>query len=101
MRSDENSASDVEFWFTSEDPDTVDYKVTDIEALLDTSIGLPGQLEADETGNFRFRLGNPRGIYGILTIKRKIVGSASLGRSKVTSMSIEASITNRSTLTQY
>ena len=101
MKSSENDASDVDFWFTSEDPDTVDYKVTDIEALLDTAIGLPGQLEADETGNFRFRLGNPRGIYGILTIKRKIVGSASLGRPKVTSMSVEASITNRSTLTQY
>jgi len=101
MRSSIDNASDVDFRFASEDPDTTDYKVTDIETLLDTSIGLPGQLDADETGNFRFRLGNPRGIYGTLTIQAKTVGLSSVGRPKVTSVKMDADTTNRQTLTQY
>jgi hypothetical protein len=72
-----------------------------VETLLDTSLGLPGQLDADETGNFRFRLGNPRGIYGTLTIKSKEVGLSSVGRPKVTSVKMDADVTNRQTLTQY
>jgi hypothetical protein len=100
MRSSRDSASDVEFRFASEDPDTSDYHVTDVEALLDTSIGLPGQLASDEPGNFRFRLGNPRGIYGTLTINRKIVGSVALGRPKVTSIKMDGTETNRPTITQ-
>ena len=101
MRSSTDNASDVDFRFASEDPDTTDYKVTDIETLLDTSIGLPGQLNEDETGNFRFRLGNPRGIYGTLTIQAKTVGLSSVGRPKVTSVKMDADTTNRQTLTQY
>jgi hypothetical protein len=101
MRSSIDNASDVDFRFASEDPDTIDYKVTDIETLLDTSIGLPGQLNEDETGNFRFRLGNPRGIYGTLTIQAKTVGLSSVGRPKVTSVKMDADTTNRQTLTQY
>jgi len=101
MRSSRDNASNVDFRFASEDPDTTDYKVTDVESLLDTSIGLPGQLNADETGNFRFRLGNPRGIYGTLTIKNKQVGLVSLGRPKITSVKMDADTTNRQTLTQY
>ena len=101
MRSSIDNATNVDFRFASEDPDTTDYKVTDVETLLDTSLGLPGQLDADETGNFRFRLGNPRGIYGTLTIKSKEVGLSSVGRPKVTSVKMDADVTNRQTLTQY
>jgi hypothetical protein len=36
-----------------------------------------------------------------LTIKRKIVGSAAIGRPKVTSIAIESTRTNGQTITQY
>lgn len=101
MKSSMDNASDVDFRFSSEDPDTSEYLVTDIATMLDPSVGGAGQLPADEAANFRFRLGNPRGIYGTLTIKRKIVGSTSLGRPKVTSIALTATTTNRQTLTQY
>jgi hypothetical protein len=101
LKSSMDNASDVTFRFASEDPDTTDYEVTDVASLLDTSIGLPGQLPADEPGTFRFRLGNPRGIYGVLTIRRKIVGSAAIGRPRVQSIALEGTTTNRQTLTQY
>jgi len=101
MRSSRDNATNVDFRFASEDPDTTDYKVTDVETLLDTSMGLPGQLDADETGNFRFRLGAPRGIYGTLTIKSKTVGLSSVGRPKITSIKMDAETTSRQTITQY
>jgi hypothetical protein len=101
MQSGEFNASDVDFYFSTEDPDTDDNLVTDIATMLDTSIGLPGQLEGGENADFSFRLGNPRGVYGVLTIKRKIVGSAAIGRPKVTSVAIEATKTSRQTITQY
>ena len=101
MQSDDMSASDVDFYFSSEDPDTSNTFVTDIAGLLDTNIGLPGQLAAGENADFSFRLGNPRGVFGVLTIKRKIVGSAAIGRPKVTSVAIEATKTSAQTITQY
>jgi hypothetical protein len=101
MQSGSMSASDVDFNFSTEDPDTSDGFVTDISTLLDTSIGLPGQLDAGENADFSFRLGNPRGVYGVLTIKRKIVGLSAIGRPKVTSIAIEATKTNSQTITQY
>lgn len=101
LKSDDDHASDVSFRFNSEDPDTSDFEVTDIASLLDTAIGLPGQLAAGEAANFRFRLGNPRGFYGQLTIRRKIVGSQAVGRPKLTSIKLEATETNRNTITQY
>ena len=101
MQSSRDNASDVDFRFSSEDPDTSDFLVTDIATQLDVSIGLPGQLPAQEAGDFCFRLGNPRGVYGVLTIRRKIVGSAAVGRPKVVSVAMEATSTNRQTITQY
>jgi hypothetical protein len=69
--------------------------------MLDPNIGLPGQLDGGENADFSFRLGNPRGVYGVLTIKRKIVGSTAIGRPKVTSIAIESTKTNGQTITQY
>jgi len=100
MQSDVDNASDVDFYFSTEDPDTADNLVTDIATMLDTSIGLTGQLDAGENADFSFRLGNPRGVYGVLTIKRKIVGSSAIGRPKVTSVALEATKTSRQTITQ-
>lgn len=94
MVSDSESASDVEFLFSSENPDTDEFSVADIASLIGD------QLPTNEGANFRFRLGNPRGIYGTLTINRKIVGSGSIGRPKVTSIAVEGYETNRGTLTQ-
>jgi len=101
MQSDMDNASDVDFLFSTEDPDTDDTTVIDIATMLDTNIGLPGQLEPNETADFSFRLGNPRGVYGVLTIKRKIVGSSAIGRPRVSSVAIEATKTSRQTITQY
>lgn len=101
MQSGDFNASDVDFLFATEDPDNENTFVTDIATMLDSTIGLPGQLEGGENADFSFRLGNPRGVYGVLTIKRKIVGSAAIGRPKVTSVAIESTKTNRQTITQY
>jgi hypothetical protein len=101
MQSSMDNASDVDFKFSTEDPDTSDTTVTDIASLLDINIGLPGQLEPNENADFAFRLGNPRGIYGVLTISRKVSGSMAIGRPKVTSIAIEATQTSRQTITQY
>jgi hypothetical protein len=101
MQSDRDNASDVDFLFSTEDPDAAETQVTDIATLLDTSIGLPGQLEPNETADFSFRLGNLRGVYGVLTIKRKIVGLTAVGRPKVSSIAVEATKTSGQTITQY
>lgn len=101
MQSGDFNASDVDFLFSTEDPDSANGFVTDIATMLDPSIGLPGQLDGGENADFSFRLGNPRGVYGVLTIKRKIVGSTAIGRPKVTSIAIESTKTNGQTITQY
>jgi hypothetical protein len=90
-----DSSSDVEFYFSSEDPDTDKFKITTINDMIGT------QLPANETGNFRMRLGNPRGLYGTLTISSLSVGSAPVGRPKVNSITIDGTITNRQTISQY
>lgn len=101
MQSSEDNASDVDFKISTEDPDYDDTTVIDIATMLDTGIGLPGQLSANETADFSFRLGSPRGIYGVLTISRKVSGLAAIGRPKVSSVAIEATQTSRQTITQY
>ena len=101
MQSGDFNASDVDFLFSTEDPDSENTFITDIATMLDVNIGLPGQLDGGENADFSFRLGNPRGVYGVLTIKRKIVGSAAIGRPKVTSIAIESTKTNGQTITQY
>jgi hypothetical protein len=101
MQSGDFNASDVDFLFSTEDPDSENTFITDIATMLDVNIGLPGQLDGGENADFSFRLGNPRGVYGVLTIKRKIVGSTAIGRPKVTSIAIESTKTNGQTITQY
>ena len=100
MQSGQDNASDVDFYFDTEDPDSGNNYITDIATMLDPAIGLPGQLLPSENADFSFRLGNPRGVYGVLTIKRKIVGSTAIGRPKVTSVAIEATKASRQTITQ-
>lgn len=99
MQSGIDNASDLNFRFVTENPDSSSY-ITDIYTLLDPTIGLPGQLPAEEMADFSFRLGNPRGVYGLLTMRSKIVGSAAVGRPKVISIAVEATNTNRQTITQ-
>jgi hypothetical protein len=99
MQSGIDNASDLNFSFVTENPDSSAY-ITDIYTLLDPTIGLPGQLPAEEMADFSFRLGNPRGVYGLLTMRSKIVGSAAVGRPKVISIAVEATNTNRQTITQ-
>jgi len=94
LQSDVDS-SDVDFYFSSEDPDTDKFLVSTVNDLIGTD--LPG----GETGNFRMRLGNPRGLYGTLTISANLVGSAPVGRPKVNSITVDGTITNRQTISQY
>lgn len=94
------NAVDVNFLFSTEDPDSSDTVVADIATLLDPAIGLAGQLDPSEHADFSFRLGNPRGVYGVLTIAAKDVSSSAVGRPKVNSIAIEATTTSRQTITQ-
>ena len=89
-----NQPSNVDFLFSSEDPDTDRFLVNTVDGLIGTD------LPAHESGNFRMRLGNPRGLFGTLTISASSVGSAPIGRPKVNSITIDGSITNRQTYSQ-
>ena len=90
-----DDASDLLFQFESEDPDAVQFEVG-------TLAGAIGQdLPSNESANVRYRLGNPRGLYGILTIEANIVGSYPVGRPKISSVMVEGTVTNRQTITQY
>lgn len=91
----DTDASNVDFFFSSEDPDTDKFRVSSINEMLD--MDLPSQ----ESANFRMRLGNPRGLYGTLTISSVSVGSAPVGRPKVNSITVDGTITNRQTISQH
>ena len=90
-----DEASDLVFKFESEDPDAVQFDV----GTLAGAIG--DDLPSNESANVRYRLGNPRGLYGILTIEANIVGSYPVGRPKISSVMVEGTVTNRQTITQY
>ena len=90
-----DQASDLDFYFSSEDPDTDKFRVTSIGDMIDQS--LPSQ----ESGNFRFRLGNPRGLYGTLTMSAVSVGSNPVGRPKINSITLDGAVTNRQTISQF
>ena len=90
-----DQSSDLDFYFSSEDPDTDKFRVTSIGDMIDQN--LPSQ----ESGNFRFRLGNPRGLYGTLTISAVSVGSNPVGRPKINSITLDGAVTNRQTISQF
>lgn len=90
-----DQSSDLDFYFSSEDPDTDKFRVSSVNDLIGQN------LPANETGNFRIRLGNPRGLYGSLTISSVSIGSSPVGRPKVNSITIDGTITNRQTLSQF
>lgn len=92
VQSNKDNVTDLDFLISTEDPDSGE-TVADIYTLLDDSY-----LPANESGTMRFRLGNPRGTYGSLTIKRKIVGSEPVGRPKIISVKLDATVTNRQTI---
>ena len=94
LESSDKNPSDVDFEFATEDPDS---GVIDIGSVED-SIGTV--LPTSEVGTFRHRLGNPRGIYGVLTIRANMDGSAPIGRPKVISVGVEGEIHNRQTISQ-
>ena len=86
--------SNVVFSFETEDPDAASYELGDIVGALGS------ELPASEAGTLRFRLGNPRGIYGRLTISADTSGSSPIGRPKVISIGIEGQSGNRQTISQ-
>jgi hypothetical protein len=88
------SASDLIFAFSSEDPDNDSYTVGTVNGALGAD------LPPNEAGTIRLRLGNPRGIYGTLTISANMSGSLPVGRPKVNNIVIDAVPTNRQTLSQ-
>jgi len=80
--------------FSTEDPDTDSYQVGQASVLLGNDI--PG----GEQATLRVRLGNTRGHHGSLTIRALDNSSIPVGRPKVTSVAIEATVTNRATISQ-
>jgi hypothetical protein len=83
------------FSFSTEDPDASLYEVGTINGLI-------GQdLPPNESANLRMRLGGPRGFYGQLTISPNTSGSQPVGRPKINSISVDATITNRQTISQF
>lgn len=86
--------SNVVFSFETEDPDADAYELGDVVDAIGN------ELPANEAGTMRFRLGNPRGIYGRLTISADMSGSAPIGRPKVISIGVEGQPGNRQTISQ-
>lgn len=91
----DNSASDVVFSFSSEDPDSGS---EDIGSIVDY---LGSELDPNDTANLRMRLGGLRGFMGTLTISANLSGSQPIGRLKVQSVAVDATMTNRQTLSQH
>ena len=87
-------AADAMIEFSTEDPDTDSYQVGQASALLGNEIATSDQ------ATLRVRLGNTRGNHGSLTLRAVRDGSAPSGRPKVTSVAIEATVTNRATISQ-
>jgi hypothetical protein len=81
--------------FETEDPDTNGFDVGTISG------GIGEDLPANETANLRFRLGNPRGLYGVLTFTGGSLGSAVSGRPKLNSVAVDGTVTNRQTISQF
>jgi hypothetical protein len=87
--------TDAVFQFSTEDPDADKYQIGQINTLI-------GQdLPPNETANLRMRIGNTRGFYGQLTILPNLSGSQGVGRPKVNSISVDATVTNRQTISQF
>jgi hypothetical protein len=87
--------TDAVFQFSTEDPDSDKYQIGQINTLI-------GQdLPPNETANLRMRIGNARGFYGQLTILPNLSGSQGVGRPKVNSISVDATVTNRQTISQF
>jgi hypothetical protein len=87
--------TDAVFQFSTEDPDAEKYQIGQINTLI-------GQdLPPNETASLRMRIGNARGFYGQLTILPNLSGSQGVGRPKINSISVDATVTNRQTISQF
>lgn len=82
-----SAQSDVALAFVSEDPDD-----SGTEDLASSTMG--GPLATENTADVRLRIGGVRGFNGQIKLRRVI------GRPSIRSMRVEASITNRATVTQ-
>lgn len=90
-----NDFCNLNFGFSSEDPDSDAVQIGSINSLLGTDIG------PQESANLRMRLGGPRGYLGTLTISADLSGSQPSGRAKVNSIVLNGTVTNRQTISQY
>jgi hypothetical protein len=81
------SQTDVGLAFTAEDPDN-----SGSETLVSNTMG--GPLPTDETADVRQRIGGVRGFNGQVTLRRDI------GRPSIRSVKVQATVTNRETITQ-
>lgn len=89
------STEDPDSKFSTENPNSDKYQIGQINTLI-------GQdLPPNETANLRMRIGNARGFYGQLTILPNLSGSQGVGRPKVNSISVDATVTNRQTISQF
>lgn len=90
-----NDNCDMTFAFASDDPDSNNTSIGSISTLIGDS------LAPEDTANLRMRLGGPRGFMGTLTISSSLVGSQPIGRIKIQSVAIDATSTNRQTISQH
>jgi len=91
----DNAAADVVFSFSAEDPDS---GAETIGSIVDF---LGSELDPNDTANLRMRLAGMRGFMGTLTISANLAGSAPVGRLKVQSVAVDATLTNRQTISQH
>lgn len=83
------------FSFSAEDPDS---GAETIGSIVDF---LGSELDPNDTANLRMRLAGMRGFMGTLTISANLAGSAPVGRLKVQSVAVDATLTNRQTISQH
>jgi len=90
-----DQSCNLNFGFSSEDPDSDSVQIGSINSLIGADIG------PQESANLRMRLGGYRGYLGTLTIGADLSGSQPSGRAKVNSIMLNGTVTNRQTLSQY
>lgn len=87
-----DNQTDVELLFSTEDPDS------EAVSLGFASTFLGNNIPAGDQASIRFRLGNPRGVYGSIQIRGKNVGLSPVGRPTIRGVSVEATSNSGQTI---
>lgn len=85
IESNADNQSDVEFLFSTEDPDSSAVSLGYGSDFLGSNVG------AGDQATIKLRLGNPRGVFGTLEVRAKTAGLSPVGRPTIRGISVEAS----------